>query len=103
MKRRHLQSHRKSRGQALVLVTLSLLAMCGIMGLAVDLGWSFYVKKEAQAAADAAALAAVREAALRMDGDFANFTCPATPSATTPWCQIATPVDCSTLGGSASN
>ena len=49
-------------GQALLLVTLSLLSMCGIMGLAVDLGWSFYVKKSAQAAADSAALAAVRYA-----------------------------------------
>lgn len=49
----------KRRGQALVLVTLGLIAMFGIMGLAVDLGWSYYVRKSAQAAADAAALAAV--------------------------------------------
>jgi Flp pilus assembly protein TadG len=49
-------------GQALVLVTLALIAMAGIMGLAVDLGWSFFVQKQAQAAADAAALAAAQEA-----------------------------------------
>ncbi len=50
-----------SKGQALVMVTLALLAMAGMMGLAVDLGWSF-VQKQAQAAADGAALAAVQEA-----------------------------------------
>ncbi len=55
---------RKTRrsGQALVLVTLGLIAMMGIMGLAVDLGWSFFVQKQAQAAADGAALAAAQEA-----------------------------------------
>jgi len=49
-------------GQALVMVTLALIAMCGMMGLAVDLGWSFFVQKQAQVAADAAALGAVQEA-----------------------------------------
>ena len=47
-------------GQALVMVTLALMAMFGLMGLAVDLGWAFYVEKKAQAAADAGALAAVK-------------------------------------------
>src|SRR5208282_6269125 len=50
------------RGQALLLVTLSLFAMCGLLGLAVDLGWSYFVKKSAQNAADAAALAAAYQA-----------------------------------------
>jgi hypothetical protein len=50
---------RGRRGQALLLVTLSLFAMCGLLGLAVDLGWSYFVKKSAQDAADAAALAYV--------------------------------------------
>lgn len=45
-------------GQALVMVTLALIAMFGIIGLAVDLGWGFYVRRSAQAAADSAALAA---------------------------------------------
>ena len=53
---------RKSGGQAIVMVSLSLIAMSGMMGLAVDLGWSFYVQREAQAAADGAALAAVQAA-----------------------------------------
>lgn len=53
------------RGQALVMVSLAALAMFGIIGLAVDLGWGFYVKRSAQAAADAAALAAVHETLTR--------------------------------------
>jgi hypothetical protein len=39
------------------MVALSLFAMCGLLGLAVDVGWSFFIKKSAQAAADSAALA----------------------------------------------
>jgi hypothetical protein len=45
------------RGQAVILVTFALIAMCGLLGLAVDLGWAYFVKKSAQASADAAALA----------------------------------------------
>ena len=56
------KSSRSRRGQALLLVTLSLFAMCGLLGLAVDLGWAYFVKKSAQDAADAAALAAAYQA-----------------------------------------
>src|SRR5689334_7769263 len=57
------EQRRKLRGgQAVVMVTLALIAMSGVLGLAVDLGWSFFVKKSAQAAADTAALAAVAKA-----------------------------------------
>ena len=55
-------SIRARRGQALLLVTLSLFAMCGLLGLAVDLGWSYFVKKSAQNAADSAALAEAYQA-----------------------------------------
>jgi Putative Flp pilus-assembly TadE/G-like len=54
--------HHSERGAVLVMVTLVLLAMCGMLGLVVDLGWSYFVKKSAQAAADTAALAAVKAA-----------------------------------------
>lgn len=50
------------KGQALVLITVALIAMCGILGLGVDLGWSFYVHKTARAATDAGALAAAKDA-----------------------------------------
>src|SRR5579862_9391146 len=66
---------RSSGGQALVMATLGLLAMCGMLGLAVDLGWSFFVQKEAQAAADGAALAAVQEAVTRLGTATSTFTC----------------------------
>jgi hypothetical protein len=50
------------------MVTLALFMMAGIMGLAVDLGWSYFTKKSAQTAADAAALAAA-EAAFAAESD----------------------------------
>jgi hypothetical protein len=34
--------------------------MCGLLGLAVDLGWGYFVKKSAQASADAGAMAAAQ-------------------------------------------
>ena len=58
----------KRGGQAIVLVTLALIAMCGLMGLAVDLGWSFYVHKTARAAADSAALGAAKQALANLSG-----------------------------------
>jgi hypothetical protein len=51
-----------SGGQAIVMVSLALFSMAGMMGLAVDLGWSFFSQKAAQAAADDAALSAVQRA-----------------------------------------
>jgi Flp pilus assembly protein TadG len=55
-----INDRRGEKGQATIMVTLSLLAMFGLMGLAVDLGWAFYIRRSAQAAADAAALSAAR-------------------------------------------
>lgn len=63
-----------NQGQALVMITTSLIALCGIMGLAVDLGWGYFVKKAAQRAADAAAMATV-EQALSQVGQVSTFVC----------------------------
>ena len=52
-------SRTKRAGQALILITLGLIPMFGLVGLAVDLGWMEFVKKSAQTAADAAAMAAM--------------------------------------------
>lgn len=52
----------RERGQALVLVTLSLAMIMGVLALATDLGWSHFIKKSAQTAADAGAMAAGIEA-----------------------------------------
>ena len=58
-----------------MMVTLSLFAMFGMMGLAVDTGWSYFVQKRAQAAADAGALAAVHEIYVRANGSVSSLTC----------------------------
>ena len=95
--------HKNSGGQALVMVTLSLMAMAGLMGLAVDLGWSFFVQKQAQAAADGAALAAVQEAVVNMRTQGIQpsaFNCGlGTPGV---YCQ-PTPISCSGVGSSSLN
>ena len=70
-----LQAGRFNRkGQALVMVTFALFAMIGVIGLSVDLGWSFFVRKAAQSAADTAAMAAATEA-LRRVGAGGTFAC----------------------------
>lgn len=53
---------RRQRGQALVMVTLSLLVMLGMAGLVVDLGWAYFRREAAQSAAEAAAIAAAQSA-----------------------------------------
>jgi Flp pilus assembly protein TadG len=80
------------------MVTLMLVAMCGILGLAVDLGWSFFVKKSAQAAADAAALSAVAEGKTRVTNP--PFTC-GNSGTTTIYCTPGAPVDCSTIAATS--
>jgi Flp pilus assembly protein TadG len=94
--------HKRSGGQALVMVTLALMAMAGLMGLAVDLGWSYFVQKQAQAAADGAALAAVQEAVINIRNKGiapSAFTCGSVLGIT---CQ-ATPVACSSGAVTATN
>src|SRR5579863_2712419 len=49
----------RRRGQAGIFIVLNLTLIFGTLGLAVDLGWAYYSKQQAQAAADSAALAAV--------------------------------------------
>jgi hypothetical protein len=67
------------------MVTLALFAMVGLLGLAVDLGWSYFVRRAAQAAADTAAKAAV-EQALAAAGQSGTFSC-----STNMTCQPITP------------
>jgi hypothetical protein len=57
------------------MVTISLVVMLGMLGLAVDLGWEFYVHKTARAAADSAALGAVRQARAGLLGTAGPYTC----------------------------
>jgi hypothetical protein len=50
------------KGQAILLTTVSLFLVFGMIGLVVDLGWGHYLQRQAQGAADAAALAAAAKA-----------------------------------------
>lgn len=74
------------QGQALVLVTFSLATIIGVLALATDVGWSHYVRKSAQTAADAGAMAAALEAIAHMGngravcGTGGNATCQPDPS-----------------------
>ena len=64
---------RPRSAQALVMVTFALIAIVALIGLAVDFGWMYFLQKNMQSAADAAALASVRYAMDRMTtiGDLA--------------------------------
>ncbi len=61
-------------GQAIVMVTLAMFAMFGVLGLAVDFGWAYFVKRSAQGAADSAAIATAEEMR-RMTGVSGPYPC----------------------------
>src|SRR5262249_43821122 len=60
----------RTSGQSLLLATVSLSVIFGMIGLTVDLGWAYYRREAAQAAADAAVLAAVHGAAVTSPSGF---------------------------------
>ena len=62
------------KGAVLILVTLAAGLLFGMLGLAIDLGWMFFLKRSAQTAADSAAQAAAIEA-LAAVGQTARFEC----------------------------
>jgi uncharacterized membrane protein len=67
---------KRRRGQALVMVALSLTVMVGMLALSVDLGVAYLTRKSAQAAADAAALAGAGSA-FAVLGSVVYGSCPA--------------------------
>jgi hypothetical protein len=78
-----LTSRNCESGQALIMVSLSLVAMFGLLGLVVDIGWMHFRVEAAQTAADSAASAAA-EAALASSGG--SITC----GSNNVQCQLAT-------------
>ena len=58
-----MKTHRSEKGQALVLIVLSIVAIFGFAALAVDMGRIYSERRRAQSAADAAALAAAHSVA----------------------------------------
>jgi hypothetical protein len=53
---------RSNRGQAAILMTMSIVVILGIMGLVVDAGWAYWRKMLCRTAAQSAAMAAVKAA-----------------------------------------
>jgi len=64
---------RRLRGQALLMVTFAVVPMMGIIGMVVDLGYMHYLRKSAQAAADAGALASI--VYFHSNNSGASFSC----------------------------
>ena len=69
---------------------MSLFAMCGLLGLAIDLGWSYFVKKSAQNAADAGALAAAYAALSGAGETVLPFHFPAPRMRIVIWASVRT-------------
>jgi Flp pilus assembly protein TadG len=83
------ERRRSNRGQAAIMVTLGTMMLFGLLGLTVDVGYGYYLKQVAQAAADSAAVAAA--VAANSAGGVCNgttvvcssgYTCPASPGST---------------------
>src|SRR5271165_548551 len=78
-----LNKNKNQRGQALLPFAVVFVALFGMVGLVLDVGWSYYVGKKAQAAADAAAQAAVAQGLVQNGPS-------AAPNCSTLGCQAAT-------------
>src|SRR5215471_5989205 len=85
---------RRDRGQAMIMTTFSAVFLFGMLGLVVDLGWGFFVKRSAQSSADAAAMAAARKA-YSVIGQQGTYAC-----GTNLDCQSAA-VSCSSITNSS--
>lgn len=81
-----MKQKRHGRGQAVIMVTVMLVPMLGLAGMVTDVGWAYFERQAAQAAADAAALGAVRVAMINSGGSVScgsnsvvctsSYTCP---------------------------
>ncbi|HVW06973.1 MAG TPA: pilus assembly protein TadG-related protein [Bryobacteraceae bacterium] len=86
-------------GQALLMATVSLFAMLGMMGLAVDLGYGYYRREAAQTASDAAAAAVIQAAMQASPGSQTcgtNSVWCGTPVGTAANCPATAPTTLST-------
>jgi hypothetical protein len=83
------QKSHGERGQALLVSAVLMIAVLGMLGMVLDIGWAYFVSKKAQTAADAAALGAAAHA-LILNGPAA------TPDCGTLACQSA--LSCPAVG-----
>ena len=58
------------RGQAAIMMTMSIVVTLGLLGMVVDMGWAYWRKQAAKTAADAAVMGAVMSVA-----NIHSFTC----------------------------
>jgi Tfp pilus assembly protein PilX len=65
--------HSGERGQSAILLVLALTTMVGVLGLVTDIGWGYFRREAAKAAAEAAAMAAA-QAALQSAGGSVSCT-----------------------------
>ncbi|HET7214741.1 MAG TPA: Tad domain-containing protein [Terriglobia bacterium] len=56
-----MKRYKSEAGQALLLMTLSMIVLCGFAGLGIDMGYLRYMKRQMQSATDSAALAGAAE------------------------------------------
>ncbi len=56
-----MRRYKSEAGQALLLMALSMIVLCGFAGLGIDMGYLRYMKRQMQAATDSAALAGASE------------------------------------------
>ncbi len=59
-------SGNREKGQTVIVFAVTLPVMLSMLALVLDVGWGYYIQKKAQTAADAAALAAVAQAAQQL-------------------------------------
>jgi hypothetical protein len=86
---RHLFNRRKTRGQAALFATMSLVVSLGAVGLVVDTGWAYWRKQAARAAAESASTAAVMAAVAATTS--VGYTCGLTVSCVDPTACPAAP------------
>ena len=92
--KRHVR-HEQRRGAILPLTVLTLVGMCGFVGLAIDLGMIAVVRTQCQAAADAAAMAGARS----LNGSSGQNLGSTTTSGTAMYNCLQTTTANSILGG----
>jgi Putative Flp pilus-assembly TadE/G-like len=88
---------KKRRGQAIIIITASLVPIMGLAGLVTDIGYMHFARKSAQKAADAAVLAAASNFYSTIGGS--NFNC----NSFTWICNSPTPYTCSSGLATATN
>src|SRR5215469_8933573 len=83
----------RCRGQAALLITMSMPVLFGILGMVVDIGWAYWRKEAARTAAQAAAMAVIAAAGNNTPTTQASTNCPSNLDITQYWevgCAFAT-------------